>query len=268
MSVEGRRLEKKIEEERFKFGENWSKYLRHINSERVHEAEKSLLRMFELQDFSKQSFLDAGCGSGLFSLAARNLGAKVFSFDSDRVSVRCAEELKNRFYENDEKWQVELGSVLDYKYLEKLEQYDLVYCWGVLHHTGAMVKGLQHIVLTVKPRGKIFISIYNNQGFFTKYWRLVKRTYVRYPVSRPFFILLHTLYPLIPSLVFKKLRKEKIPRGMSAWYDLLDWLGGYPFETSTVSDIFEFFKTNGFQLKKIKTVGGKMGCNEFVFQKR
>ena len=265
--MEGSKSEADIEKERFQFGENWSKYLRHLEPDRILEAEKSLLEMFELQEFNNQSFLDAGCGSGLFSLAARNLGARVFSFDSDGGSVRCAEKLKDRFYGNDEKWQIELGSVLNHRFLKEIGKYDLVYCWGVLHHTGAMFEGLQQIVLTVKPQGKIFISIYNNQGVFSRYWSLVKRTYVRYPLTRPFFILLHTVYPLLPSLAFKKLRKEKVPRGMSAWYDLLDWLGGYPFETSTVSYIFDFFKAKGFQLEKIKTVGGKHGCNEFVFRK-
>ena len=254
--------------ERFEFGENWLGYLKEINSERILVAEKSLLEMFEMERFDNLTFLDAGCGSGLFSLAARNLGAKVFSFDYDPKSAQCASALKNRYYREDSNWQIEEGSVLDLGYLEKIGTYDLVYCWGVIHHTGQLMKGLENITVTVKSDGKIFVALYNDQGIASKYWRVVKQCYVRYTFTRPILIFVHLLYPVLPSLVLKRLRKEKIPRGMSAWHDFLDWLGGYPFETSTVNEVFSFFKTKGFRLQNLKTVGGKMGCNEFLFGKK
>ena len=64
------------------------------------------------------SFLDIGSGSGLFSLAARRLGARVHSFDYDPQSVACTRELKRRFCAGDAHWTIEMGDVLDADYLE------------------------------------------------------------------------------------------------------------------------------------------------------
>jgi len=260
-------LDMNHKEDRFDFGKNWSNYLSLINSERISRAEESLVEMFELKEFKNKSFLDIGCGSGIFSLAARNLGATVLSFDYDPKSVECARSLKKKYCQHDGRWEIESGSMLDKYYIERLGKHDLVYCWGVAHHTGDMFQALENLTETVKTKGQVLVAIYNSQGSLTKYWTFIKRWFVRYPIIRPILIAMHAFMILFPSMLLKKLRGQKIPRGMSAWYDLLDWLGGYPFETSTASGIFEFFKKRGFRLEKLKTVGGKMGCNEFVFRK-
>src|SRR6476661_7748990 len=128
--------------ERFKFGENWSAFLARLNDERVAQAEASLRDMLETDTLAGKRFLDAGSGSGLFSLAARRLGATVHSFDYDPASVACTRELKRRYFPEDPSWTVDEASVLDKAYLAGLGQFDIVYSWGVLHHTGAMWEAL------------------------------------------------------------------------------------------------------------------------------
>jgi hypothetical protein len=54
---------------------------------------------------------------------------------------------------------------------------------------------------------------------------------------------------------------------MSPWRDLVDWVGGYPFEVSTPAEVFAFFKARGFALRRLMTVGGAHGCNQFVFER-
>ncbi len=253
--------------QRFKFGENWKKFLTRLNDERIKQAETSLKTMLEVESLEGKSFLDVGSGSGLFSLAARNLGAKVFSFDFDESSVWCTTELKSRYFEGDTSWTVLQGSVLDMEFLGTLGEFDYVYSWGVLHHTGEMWKALDSVIELVKPNGSLFIALYNYQQFASSYWTFVKRTYNKYPLIRPLWILLHFLYPTLPSIALKFFQNRKAPRGMTVWYDLLDWLGGYPFEVSTPKDVFNFYKSKGFTLTELKTVGGKLGCNEFVFRR-
>ena len=149
--------------ERFEFGKNWSAFLTLLNEERILKAEESLREMLEVEDLKGKTFLDIGSGSGLFSLAAKRLGAKVHSFDFDSNSFACTKELKRRFFENDENWQVEQGSALDKNYVESLGKFDIVYSWGVLHHTGKMWEALENATLPVKSGGKFFIAISNAQ---------------------------------------------------------------------------------------------------------
>lgn len=250
---------------RFEFGKNWKFFLRKINKQRIEQAEESLKKMLNVENLDGKKFLDVGSGSGLFSLAAKNLGAKVLSFDFDESSVLCTLELKEKFHKRSDEWNIIQGSILDKKFIASLGEFDYVYSWGVLHHTGNMWNALDNIVGLVKKEGFLFIAIYNKQKFASRYWSFVKKTYNKIPLTRPFWFLIHFLYPTFPSAVMRYLQKRKIPRGMNIYYDLIDWLGGYPFEVSTPAEIFNFYKTKGFILTELKTVGGKLGCNEFVF---
>ena len=253
--------------DRFAFGENWARFLRLLDEQRIQQAVDSLKQMLEVRDLQDKRFLDIGSGSGLFSLAAKRLGARVVSFDYDPKSVACTKELRRRYFEDDNDWQVQAGSVLDREYLSQLGRFDIVYSWGVLHHTGSMWEALANADLNVSANGKLFIALYNNQPFASRYWQFAKRTYNKHPFSRPFFVLLHAIYPTLPRVLLRLMQNRSYPRGMNAWYDLLDWLGGYPFEVSTPQQVFDFYKKHGYRLEMLRTVGGTHGCNEFVFQR-
>lgn len=262
--------------QRFEFGANWTRFLTVLDDERIAEAEKSLRDMLGVQGLAGKSFLDAGSGSGLFSLAARRLGACVYSFDYDPLSVACTQELKHRYFPNDLDWTITEGSVLNTEYLANLNQFDVVYSWGVLHHTGAMWQALNNIAPLVADDGLLFISIYNDQGGASRRWALLKRLYNRQKLVRMPLV----IYTLIRqwSLTFLKdlgraeplasWKNYKTARGMSAWHDVVDWIGGYPFEVAKPEEIFNFFRLKGFQLERLKTCAGGLGCNEFVFSKK
>lgn len=253
--------------ERFDFGDNWTSFLTVLDEQRINQATDSLKQMLEVEDLKGKTFLDIGSGSGLFSLAAKRLGAKVFSFDYDPQSVACTKELKRRYFADDNDWKVGTGSALDIEYLGSLGKFDVVYSWGVLHHTGNMWAALNNVAHNVAENGTLFIALYNHQPFASKYWTFVKRTYNKYSFLRPMFMFIHGIYPTMPSIVLKLLQNRKYARGMNVWYDLRDWLGGYPFEVSTPEQIFEYYTAKGYTLKKLKTVGGRMGCNQFIFRR-
>ena len=264
---------------RFEFGKNWEKFLKTLDETRTWEAEKSLKTMLEIEKLNNKRVLDIGSGSGLFSLVARRLGATVHSFDYDPISVACTEELKKRYYLNDSQWKIEQGDVMDSAYLSTLGKFDIVYSWGVLHHTGNMWEALQNVAFLVEREGTLFISIYNDQGILSQYWKLLKKIYNR--SSKPIKILLTLWVGLFLEssgiairllrgqnpLPFKNWAEKKKDRGMSVWHDLVDWVGGYPFEVAKPEAIFDFYRKRGFQLVKLKTCAGGMGCNEYVFIK-
>jgi 2-polyprenyl-3-methyl-5-hydroxy-6-metoxy-1,4-benzoquinol methylase len=266
--------------QRFEFGENWRNFLSVLDQERVVEACASLCEMIGESSLEGMSFLDIGSGSGLFSLAATQLHAsRVHSFDFDPGSVGCAQELKRRFLPDSNSWTIEQGSALDRSYLESLGTFDIVYAWGVLHHTGNMMRALENAALPVTPGGSLFISIYNDQGLRSRMWRTIKRTYNRLPevMRTPYVVLVMAprefmsaalaVARLQPAYYVRTWTEYKSQRGMSRWHDLVDWVGGYPFEVATPELVFDFYRERGFSLIQLKTCGGGLGCNQFVVVK-
>ena len=268
-----------VEEKHFAFGRNWRNFLRLLDEDRIIAAENSLREMLRVQDLRGKRFLDIGCGSGLFSLAARRLGAEVTSFDYDPDSVGCAQELRRRFQPGDSNagWRIEQGSALDKSYLTTLGQFDVVYSWGVLHHTGNMWQALENVITNVAPGGLLFISIYNEEGRRSKAYGKMKRFYNASPgVVRIAMTAAHVAIVGVREFAMDILRWQNPlgrytgnkARGMSIWYDTVDWLGGWPFEVASPEALFEFYYGRGFDLVKLRTVSRGYACNEFVFRRR
>jgi 2-polyprenyl-3-methyl-5-hydroxy-6-metoxy-1,4-benzoquinol methylase len=265
--------------ERFEFGKNWSRFLTTLDAQRIAEAERAITGMLEFPDLTGKRFLDIGSGSGLSSLAARRLGASVHSFDFDPHSVACTTELRRRYFPQDDSWKVEEGSALDADYVRSLGEFDIVYSWGVLHHTGEMWKALENAQIPVAAGGKLLLAIYNDTGSQAARWRWIKKTYNQLPrlMKTPFAIavsapeeaksLIRSVVKGRPGEYVRTWTQYKQVRGMSHWHDLIDWVGGYPYEVAKPEEIFDFYRARGFTLTKLKCGAVGLGCNEFVFQK-
>ena len=228
--------------ERFGFGENWRDFLRTVDETRINVAIDSLKFMLGVETLEGKRFVDIGSGSGLFSLAAHRLGAEVTSFDYDPASVACTSELRKCYGDSSESWRILHGSALDKVFLEKLGVFDVVYSWGVLHHTGNIIK---HIYCS-GILGKTAMSF-----VFVPYWA------VRSGVS-------NMVRLRVPWHTFATYKRG---RGMSMWHDMHDWLGGYPFETAKPEGIILPIQRQGFTLVNLITQYGSMGCVEYVFRR-
>lgn len=283
-------------ETRFAFGKNWNEFLKQIDSERAAQAVVSLRQLLQLDPgvaapLEGKTFLDIGSGSGLFSLAAVALGAAVVSLDIDPDSVECTRRLKAQFESSGRdssttfgcrdsarnEWRVHQLSVLDSDGMSALGMFDIVYSWGVLHHTGAMAAAIEAASRRVAPGGLFAIAIYNDQGGASRRWHAIKRGYHAVPsclrgayvaACASFYEVKFALARLASGrspLPLADWRAKRADRGMSVWHDWVDWIGGIPFEVATPETIIMPLRRQGFTLEHLRTVGSGWGCNEYVF---
>ncbi len=265
----------------FRFGENWSAFAREIDAGRIGQAERDLARLLGRETLSGLRFLDIGSGSGLHSLAALMLGAsEVVAVDLDADSVATTRSLLARFAPND-KWKADRRSIFE-MHPQEFGTFDIVYSWGVLHHTGAMFEAIEKAAALVNGSGELCLALYG-RTWLCGFWRVEKRFYSRAPgwlqralqrVFMAYYWLLQSLKALARGRRFD-LRREidayQQRRGMSARTDVHDWLGGYPYE-SVAPDVLRAFMANcGFVERRSFIRPGVRhglfgsGCDEYVF---
>ncbi|MHC4128163.1 MAG: class I SAM-dependent methyltransferase [Planctomycetota bacterium] len=260
----------------FAFGKNWQRFLDLFSEERVQTAAESIRDFTGLPDLKGKSFVDIGCGSGLFSYAAHRLGAdRLVSFDVDEFSVRCCRHLHERAGAP-ASWIVRSGSILDEQLVAELGTFDVVYSWGVLHHTGRMWDALRHAGGMVNRSGYFYITIYNNRRGLrgSRSWLRIKRLYNRMPpVGRKFMEYVYIANWFQSRLIrfknpMKRIRDYQQKRGMNWRTDVTDWVGGYPYEFATVQEVFDFVRKNfpDFLLEGLKSTRG-LGTNWFLFRR-
>lgn len=262
--------------QRFEFGRNWTRFLAGLDDRSTANAQRALASMLGTERLDGLHLLDIGSGSGLSSLVARRLGVRVHSFDYDPQSVSCTRALRERFYPNDPDWTVEEGSVLDPDYLRPRKIRRGILLGRAASH-GCHVDRLGKRSDSAGRR-RPFIhrnlqsSTHLDSALQTYQAVLCGRAQPgKWAILAAYATTTH-LINLAKDLAtrrspLKRYRVEPGLRGMSAWYDLIDWVGGYPFETARPDEIFDFFGSHGLRLERMTTPGGP-SCNEFVFQRQ
>jgi SAM-dependent methyltransferase len=262
---------------RFGFGKNWAEFIdAHFNEERIQEAQDHLLRFLHLPSLEGRTFLDIGCGSGLHSLAALRAGAKrIVSFDYDPDSVRTTQHLR-AFAGEPSHWTVQQGSVLDKIFMGTLEPADVVYSWGVLHHTGQMWQAIENAAQTMKPDGVFYIALYTTDVHLDptpEYWLRIKRTYNNAGAWKKRAMEWQYAWraTILPELrcgrnPLRTIRNYADSRGMSYWTDVRDWLGGYPMEFAGIEETKKFCRDR-LGLEMLNISAGQANT-EYLFRQR
>lgn len=260
---------------RFKFGKNWSKYASLVDEIRIKKAELHLQSRFNLSILNG-NLLDIGSGSGVFTAAASRLGARVKAFDYDLECVATTQVVAKTFGVIDKIDLIKQGDILGDEWLGAIKNADFIYSWGVLHHTGSLWQSLANIADNAKPKCIFVTAIYNDLGEETLRWTRLKKLYVNRVLMRPILVV-YSWYSFWAKQQFRSLVTGKNPlkswieysidsRGMSAWHDLVDWAGGYPFEASTPTRMIEFMAAKGWRCEEVWRNNG-IGNNEFRFIK-
>ncbi len=262
---------------RFDFGDNWADYIaKHYSEERVAISRRHLLGFLKLDTLDGKSFLDIGCGSGLHSLAAWQAGAEqVLSFDYDPMSVATTKRLRE-VCGNPQNWQVKQGSILDDQFAAALPKSDIVYSWGVLHHTGSMWRALANAAGCMAEGGLFYVALYSKDVYVdpdSEYWLRIKRAYNTAGIIRRAWMEGHYIARELLHLClvqrknpFSYVSEYKKSRGMSYLHDVRDWLGGYPMEFAGNKET-EAFAARELGLELLHVRAGA-GNTEYLFRRR
>lgn len=260
----------------FGFGKNWERYIQqHYSEERVEISRKHLLDFLKEKNLDGKYFLDIGCGSGLHSFAAWKAGAdRVVSFDYDQNAVNTTAKLKE-IAGNPPNWSVMQGSILDEALFQRIDPADIVYSWGVLHHTGDMWQAIKNAARLMKKNGVLYIALYTDDPYFGQpktFWVDVKRRYNhanwfgRKGTEAWYFWTFYLQKKLgaLPQLIHQAREYKKKTRGMDIYTDAVDWLGGWPFEFASVEEV-KLFGTKKLGLKLTNLATGQANA-EYLFQ--
>jgi 2-polyprenyl-6-hydroxyphenyl methylase/3-demethylubiquinone-9 3-methyltransferase len=256
----------------FDFGANWQRYARDVDDDAIEAAVAALADL--LGDLRGRTVLDLGCGSGIHGLAALRLGCRhLTAVDVNPKSVATARGLVAAHHAGDNH-SIAQADVFDF---EPQRTFDVVYSWGVLHHTGDMWRAVRRAAAWVAPSGLLCIALYRKTPF-CGFWKIVKRLYTasNRPVRGAIFGLYIVLYGL--RLLFTGrnpvtwIRDRETERGMKWYTDKIDWLGGYPYESAAPDDVVAFVEALGFECVAVRN-GERLlglfgsGCAEYVFRR-
>ena len=257
----------------FAFGRNWASYAKLVTDSQVEEAVSSLTRLAG-GDLTGKRFLDIGCGSGLHALAALRLGAReVVALDIDADSVATTRQLLQA-HAAGEHWSVKEASVFSLQ-TDALGHFDVVYSWGVLHHTGDMHRALNVAASLVRPGGEFIFALYRRTRLCWA-WKIEKRWYAG--VGRTAQSWIRGAYIRLFSLMMRRDFKSYVAnygkiRGMDFYHDVHDWLGGWPYESISPQEVEQLMRQLGMRevrsfihpRKELGLFGS--GCDEFVYEK-
>lgn len=250
----------------FKFGENWASFSQQLQEEQIEIAMSSLESLFGRGTLTGKSFLDIGCGSGIFAIAAARLGAAtVLGLDVDPVSVSTSKANAEHWFQGDSsQLSFQLLSALDTPGMQALGKFDIVYSWGVLHHTGDMALALRNSARLVNDRGLLMVAIYNRH-WSSLPWKFIKWLYNRVGTfGQRIFIWILTPIILVAKFLVTFKNPLKVRRGMDFMHNIIDWVGGYPYEYASVTQMTETLQKLGFEMVLVRPAKVPTACNEFV----
>ena len=252
----------------FDFGSNWQAFSeQRLDAQRLALAARSLQSLLQRDTLQGSGFLDVGCGSGLFAISAHQLGAaRVVGIDINRRCLAVSEQNRSRFAS---KAQITFlqGSALVPESFQSLGLFDIVYAWGSLHHTGAMWDAIRNVAKQVAPGGTLVLAIYNKH-VTSPIWKRINWLYNRLPgFGQRLTVLFFAGIIYVAEFLATRRNPRDKERGMDFWYDVIDWLGGYPYEYATPQEVETFTSAQGFVLRRYVACQGPTGCNQFVFEK-
>ncbi len=262
-------LQTEQDEITFSFGENWQSYLETVSEKEIESSKKDILNWLSPDNIQGKRVIDIGSGSGVHSLSFYLLKVNsLYSLDYDQNSVDATKTLWEKSNQPDN-WTVTQGSILDKELVHTLGTFDIVYSWGVLHHTGSMWEAIENAASLVKPGGLFWISLYTKGSRYTKDLNLKKKYNRSSAWGKRLMVwksilrfMLVRLYHLQNPFAWN----QKTERGMNTYHDIIDWLGGLPYEVASADEILQFGRDNQLELIRIQAATER-ACTSYLLRR-
>lgn len=264
----------------FEFGQNWRSYAANLSGPEIDNATEALRTLLQIENLEGRRFLDIGCGSGIHALAALRLGAmEVLALDIDPDSVDTARRLLAQ-HAPGHTAEVRVASIFDTQGFER-SSYDVVYSWGVLHHTGRLLEALRRSAEFVQRDGLFVFALYR-KTWCCALWRAEKRWYRDASersrrLARNAYVSAVRFGMFLVGLSYDDYvaTYPSKNRGMDYLHDIHDWLGGYPYESIAPQEVDTIMRELGFELirRNVRTdmlaKSGVLGsgCDEYVYRR-
>ena len=257
----------------FDFGKNWLAYAsKALTDAKTNNARQDFVALMDGINLRDAWFLDVGFGQGLSLLCAAELGAHIVGIDINHKNKEAV-ELTAKYFPNVDlnNLAIHVGSIMSEKTLIDLDKirpgrYDVVHSWGVLHHTGDMAYALKQCVRLLRYEGYLVVSIYNNH-WSSWLWKQIKKVYCDSP-SVLQKLMVYTMLPIIwtAKLITTRENPIKKQRGMDFFYDVVDWVGGYPYEFATIEEFKALCSRENLEIVRINKSSVPTGCNEYILR--
>jgi ubiquinone/menaquinone biosynthesis C-methylase UbiE len=137
--------------------------------------------IFSFAQFTRsygQKILEVGIGAGSDFIQWVRAGAKAYGIDITEEAVEHTKQRLSLFNLKAEEVKVSDAENIPYEN----NTFDLVYSWGVIHHSPNTEKALAEIIRVTVPQGRIKLMIYNRHSIYAFY------KYLKYGLfrGRPF----------------------------------------------------------------------------------
>jgi SAM-dependent methyltransferase len=252
----------------FEFGKNWQSYSKKsLTPARIEQSRRAFRDLVANIDIRDKKFIDIGFGQGLSLIAAAEMGAQVLGIDVDKDNLEALRTVQQSIG-YPKTIEARIASILDDRFVDEYRgRCDIVHSWGVLHHTGNLMRAMKNACSLVAEEGYFICAIYNRH-WSSPAWKIIKWSYncLPRPLQRAMIAI---FYPVIYAAKLLVTREDpnKKDRGMDFLHDVVDWVGGYPYEYASIEEMRNYVCRQGFISLWMRPAQVPTGCNEFVFQK-
>ncbi len=237
----------------------WTEYIPEYEA-----SEKHWLLFYSPEEVKGKTVLDAGCGTGVFSIIfARNGAAKVTGIDISPGSLGTARGLKEKFGLANAEFQQQDMLHLSFRDAS----FDIVWAWGTVHHTTDPLGAITELIRVLKPGGSLFLAIYK-QTSVTWIHEIIRKTMIRTP-RWSWNVLAKAGAFMLTPVVFLFKRRQKSRKGEKLSELILDWYFVPIRHYYTPEEIRVFLERKKFRIEKYLAHSGRFNSSSnFIYKAR